>query len=194
MDDEDKKDLEEEDVTSEDEEEVKDPKDLENALAEMAKMRTALRKANREAAERRKKLQALEEAEVKTTNAEQTKLEKAEQLIKVLETRAAKLQEDNDKALIRMAVEREAVKQNVLPEAIEDVSRLIDTSDVEITEDGKIDGVEDAVKALVKRKPYLVGKPGKKSPDIDSSKTGDVAGLTPEEIITKKRADLGYSL
>jgi hypothetical protein len=43
--------------------------------------------------------------------------------------------------------------------------RLLDLDDVEIDEDGDVDGMEDAIKALAKSAPYLVAKPKKDEDD-----------------------------
>lgn len=43
--------------------------------------------------------------------------------------------------------------------------RLLDLDDVEIDEDGDVEGMEDAIKDLAKRAPYLVVKPKKKGED-----------------------------
>lgn len=55
--------------------------------------------------------------------------------------------------------------------------RLLDLSEVEIDEDGDITGLDDAIKALVKSDPYLLGK-GKDDDDEDDEKPGSTGQPT----------------
>lgn len=66
----------------------------------------------------------------------------------------------------------------------DDAASLADLSGVELAEDGAVKGVEAALKALLKDRPYLAGAE-KKAPDIDAGKRG--GGNTPEAIAARNK-------
>ena len=140
--------------------------DATKLLAELEETRKALKVANAEAADRRKKLQAFEEAEAKRKEAEMSEVEKLN----------AKLAE--------MVTEREAIQQALMDTKLDaaisgaaatlkfrnpvDARALIDMDAIEISENGAIKGVEAALKALAKERPYLIDSVS--VPDTDGTK------------------------
>lgn len=75
---------------------------------------------------------------------------------------------DSIRALnVENAFVREAYKQGVDPEKLEDALRLADLSKVEVTDGGKIKGIDAFVKALVEAKPWLMqdAKPNGHTPN-----------------------------
>lgn len=94
---------------------------------------------------------------------------KADAAAKELEqARAATAQAESlrQETLLRFAVMEEAMKPdyNLNPQALSDVWTLIDRSEIKLDEAGKAQGVDKALQALVKNKPYLVNNAAAKSP------------------------------
>ncbi len=151
--------------------------DLAELQAELERTRKALADANKEAAARRKKLEAFEAQEAKRKQAEMTELEKAEARLKELEKRAEQAEAGRKQALVRAAVIAQATVQGFRDP--EDALRYLDTSEVEITEDGKVGDVSALLKELGKQKPYLLQPQG--SVGATNPGRGQAQGETPEQ-------------
>ena len=154
--------------------EVPDPAELQ---AELERTRKALADANKEAAARRKKLEAFEAQEAKRKQAEMTELEKAEARLNELEKRAEQAEAGRKQALVRAAVIAQATAQGFRDP--EDALRYLDTSEVEITEDGKVGDVSALLKELGKQKPYLLQPQG--SVGATNPGRGQAQGETPDQ-------------
>jgi hypothetical protein len=154
--------------------EVPDPAELQ---AELERTRKALADANKEAAARRKKLEAFEAQEAKRKQAEMTELEKAEARLNELEKRAEQAEAGRKQALVRAAVIAQATAQGFRDP--EDALRYLDTSEVEITEEGKVSDVSALLKELGKQKPYLLQPQG--SVGATNPGRGQAQGETPEQ-------------
>ncbi len=123
-------------------------------LAELNKVRDALKSANSEAATRRKKLEEYEKAEATRAAAEQAKkeaeLSETEKLSRKLaaaeQAREQALQTANQRLLRAAFVAEAAVAGAEFPD---DAFRLADTSGVTVDDDGNVLGVKEAVKAIV---------------------------------------------
>lgn len=135
-------------------------------------MKSALKRANAEAAERRIKLQEYEEAERKRKEAEMTELEKAQTKLSEMEQQMAALKDQNRQARITAAVKLKAAELNFHDPS--DASAFIDGAALTLTDEGEVEGVEPALKALAKARPYLVkSDAGPKSPpDGDKRNVG----------------------
>ena len=158
--------------------------DLEALQAELEKTRKALKETNREAAERRKKLEAYEKAESERQQAEMTELDRMRAEKDAADKRAEAAEARATQTLIRSAFIAEAAKQGATHPA--DVYALADTSGVEVGEDGTVAGVTEAVKALVDsgRIP-LAGR--QQAPKLDGGagsgeRSGAQVKLTAEEL------------
>ena len=151
--------------------------DLAELQAELERTRKALADANKEAAARRKKLEAFEAQEAKRKQAEMTELEKAEARLNELEKRAEQAEAGRKQALVRAAVIAQATAQGFRDP--EDALRYLDTSEVEITEDGKVGDVSALLKELGKQKPYLLQPQG--SVGATNPGRGQAQGETPEQ-------------
>lgn len=164
----------------------------ENA-AELERLRVALKAANKEAGDRRKRLDELEKADEERKAASLSELEKEKKRADDAEKKAADAETRAKETLIRAAFVGEAAKLGVLHP--EDVYLLADKSAVSIDEAGKVDGVSEAVKALVDagRVP-LSGKP--LAPALDGGAGGAQRGnggsvkLTADEIETARRMQI----
>lgn len=164
------------------------PPDSSALEAELADTRKALKKANREAAERRKALEAFEKAEQERKQAEMSELEKAQATIAEMESRAKEAEAARD----RMVKERgfytavqEAKLQFASEQARTDAIRLLDVSEMDDDE------IADAVKDLQKSRPYLFSTA--EVPNIDGQKRGQAKkGSDAEERIKAGAVKFGY--
>ena len=115
--------------------------------AELAKARDALKAANKEAADRRKKLDSYEVAEKERKEAELSEIDKLNKRLADAEAaKQAALTLANDR-LIKSAFISAAAK--VGAEFPDDAYLLADRSNVTIDDNGNVSGVAEAVKALV---------------------------------------------
>ncbi|MEW6661959.1 MAG: phage scaffolding protein [Bacillota bacterium] len=89
-----------------------------------------------------------------------------------------KSQASAKKMLIKAEVKMQAVELKIIdPDA---AMALADLSKVQVAEDGKVTGVKEALEALIKDKPYLVGK-GSGGVGSPGSPGGGQGSMTPEE-------------
>ncbi len=133
----------------------------EELQTELEKVQKALKDANHESADRRKKLEAFEGEETKRKlDEEQRKLAEMSDLQKA------------QKAIEDLKVERDQIKQQRLQDQIEseikdmarslkfrdplDALRMIDRSKIVTGDDGKITGAKELLEDLAKAKPYLL--------------------------------------
>jgi hypothetical protein len=115
--------------------------------AELERMRVALKAANKEAADRRKRLEELEAAEQARKTAEMTELDKARAEAEQARKDIAEARAGARTALIRAAFVAEAAKVGATHP--DDVHRLADLAGVDVDESGTVTGVAEAVKSLV---------------------------------------------
>lgn len=152
-----------------------------DAKQELELMRAALKKANAEAAERRKKLDAYEKAEADRKAADLSEVERAKKALADAQEAAKKMQAELSESRIKAAIEMEAVKMGFYDAA--DARALVDMSAVEIDEAGKVKGAADALKALAKARPYLLKPAQTAQSDTDASKRGKgESGMSEDEV------------
>jgi len=144
-----------------------DAQSPEELKAELEAARAALHKANKEAASRRKALEAFEAKEEERRQAEMSELEKAQAKIAELEAERANAQQEITNMRIRTALTAAATQLNF--HNPDDAAEMVDWSGLSV-EDGKVEGVEQAVKQLVKDRPYLIKTAA--APEIDAAKGG----------------------
>ncbi len=90
-----------------------------------------------------------------------------------------KAQEAAKRMLLKAEVRMQSIDLKIVdPDA---AIALADLSKVQVAEDGKVTGVKEALEALVKEKPYLVGKGSAGGVGSPGSPGGGSTGLTPEE-------------
>lgn len=130
--------------------------------------------------------------------ANKSELEKLQDALAVEQTKAATASERAQRALIRAAVVAEAQRAGAVdPDA---VLAMLPTNAVTIGDDDLVTGADEAVKALLEAKPYLVGKPTRPSPgSADGGQQSikpaqwsreDLKGKTPEQINEARKAGL----
>ena len=128
---------------------------------EIEKLKTALKKANAEAAAHRVKANELDKLKA---DIEAEKLTEKERL----EKKIAELQKASDEAT--RAAQEYRVTSELRVQALQlgfadanDATRLLDHAEIEYGEDGTPTNVGDLLKALLKTKPYLAAAPAKTS-------------------------------
>lgn len=165
----------------------------EETKLELERTRIALKAANKEAADRRKRLEELEKADAERKQAEMTETDKLKAELETAKADVLKAEARATETLIRSAFIAEAAKANAAHP--EDVYLLADKSAVTVDEAGKVDGVAEAVKVLIDagRVP-LSGKPP--APNLDGGAgsgergNGKAVKLTAEEIETARKMNL----
>ena len=122
--------------------------------AQLEETRKALKAANNEAADRRKKLQAFEEAEAKRKEAEMTEVEKLQAQLAEMAARDEATQQSLRETKLNGAIDLAAgaLKFRKATEA----RALINRDALEYGDDGEWSGVEKALKALAKDSPHLI--------------------------------------
>jgi hypothetical protein len=129
--------------------EVETPEvEQDDSKAELERTRLALKAANKESADRRKRLEQLEAAEAERTSAAMTETDRLKAELEAEKAKSAQADERAKQTLIRAAFVSEAAKAGAAYP--EDVERLADLAGVDVDESGKVTGVPEAVEALVK--------------------------------------------
>jgi len=108
-------------------------------------------------------VQAMEEtikAAKAAAEAQKTELQKAQERAQAAEAKGAQMQEAVNQRLIRAEVTVKGAALGIVDS--EAAALLMDRSAVRVDEHGNVEGIEEALKALVAAKPYLVG--GKPAP------------------------------
>jgi transcriptional regulator of heat shock response len=162
---------------------------LEKLQAELEQTRAALKAANKEAAERRRRLDEIEGAEAKRKEAEQTEAQKLLARAETAEKHLVETQENARRAAIRGAVLLAAAKNDFVD--AEDVYKLADLANVSVGEDNTVTGAEEAVKLLAKNKPHLL-KQVQGINNINAQNRGTTSAPTIDDIVQRKRANGGY--
>lgn len=143
------------------------------------KLRDEAAKHRTEAREAQERLKAIEDAEKSEAEKAADRAERAEKERDEAVARA-------NNTLIRAAVVNEAAKQKAVdPDA---VLALLPEGAVTITDEGEVTGAEEAVKALLESKTYLLGD--QKKPSAGSGGGGvreDSPAMSPEEARTLAR-------
>lgn len=148
----------------------------EDLKAELDRARKALAAANKEAADRRKKLEAFEKAEADRKAAELSEVERLQQQVAEAQLRADAVTAAANERLLKAAVLMEASKLAFVDPS--DAWRMLDRDGLAVGDDGEVTGAAEALKALAKAKPYLV-KSAATAASIDGDRGRGVS--TPEQ-------------
>lgn len=160
--------------------------------AEIEQLRAALKAANKEAADRRKRLDALEAEEAKRKEMELSEVEKADKRAKDAEAKAQQLEQRWRDGMLRSAVTIAATQAQFYDP--EDAYRLADLSSLTVNDDGTVTGTEDALKALVKAKPHLVKSTTTTTPpDVNAQNRGRQQAPTVDDLVRAKLASGNYT-
>jgi hypothetical protein len=152
-----------------------------DTLAELERVRTALKAANKEAADRRKRLDALEAAEKERQQAEMTELDKTKAELDALKAANATAQASLRRAALKEAAGDAAQKAGLAfaPGALADAVLLGAFDDLEVGDDGGVAGMTDAVKALHKQRPHFFAPALPEKPEINSGARGNGKNAPP---------------
>jgi hypothetical protein len=164
----------------------------EQLQAELERTRAALKTANKEAADRRKKLEEIESNEAKRKESELTEVQKAAKRAEVAESDLKTVKERYRTNAIRNEIKLYA--QNAGFVDTEDAIALADLSSVDFDETSdKVSGAKEAIDALAKAKPHLLKTPERPAaPNINSTGGGPRPPITSEQIIQNKRSSGEY--
>lgn len=178
----DKKSDEEDDGDGEDE------TDAEKKLkADLAETKAKLARANKEAAERRKKLEALEKADDDKKKADLSETDRLKAEKEAAETKAADAEKTNRTLRMERNFDKVVRTEKIVfanEKAAEDAFTLLDLAEIE--DDGE--GMKEQVMALLKERPYL--RSTSEAPETDATKKGKGDGVQlTEEIMKKKRRE-----
>lgn len=99
-------------------------------------------------------MEAALEAHRKAQDAQKTEAEKLRESLEAEKAKVADAQAKARAALIKAAFVAEAATANLV--SVDDAFKLADLSEVDVSEDGTVTGIKEAVEQLVKEKPYLV--------------------------------------
>lgn len=164
----------------------------EQLQAELERTRAALKTANKEAAERRKKLEEIEANETRRKESELSEVQKAAKRAEEAENSLKQVKERYRINAMRNAIRLAA--QNAGFVDTEDAIALADLSSVDFDETSdKVSGAKEAIDALAKAKPHLLKTPERPAaPNINSTGGGPRPPITSEQIIQNKRSSGEY--
>jgi len=117
-----------------------------------------LKKVRREAAKYRTTLRKLEEADAERKKAEMTESERIKAELAEAQTKAAEAEQRATETMLRMSVVSAAATAGFNDPM--DAWSMIDIATLEVSDDGTVTGVEEAVAGLLKDKPYLAKQQG----------------------------------
>jgi len=135
-----------------------------------------------------KKVAVFEAAEAARKTAEMSDAEKLKVAKETAESKALKLEDELQAERIKNAVLAVAAKMPFADP--QDAYTFVDPDELEIDDKGVVvvSSVEEALKALLKAKPYLAGEPEPGRFNLNAGDKGKLPkGATQEEIIKKKR-------
>lgn len=126
------------------------------SVTDVAQLQKELNKARKQAAETRAALKLLQDERKSETDQQLTEQQRLEQRVQELERTNEKLAATVRESVLTATVTQYAAKLGIIdPDA---AVKLLDKDDLELDDDGRPLNVEQALKELVKEKPYLVGK------------------------------------
>lgn len=138
-----------------------------------------LKRVRREAASYRTKLREAETAQAEKKKGELSDLERLQVELNETKQALAETQRLAQERLVRHAVVTAAARAGFNDP--DDAMRLVDQGTLEVREDGGIDGVEAAIQAIAKAKPYLVR--GKQQPAVaPTNPEGQAQRLTDDQM------------
>lgn len=137
----------------------------EELLVMYEKSESARKKANNESAERRRKLKEFEEAEQKRKEKEMGEVEKLQSKISEMEKKNKELLTNLTTSRFKSAIRKTATELRF--RNTDDAEAFLNIGDFEQNDDGQFEGIDTALKQLVKERPYLIDK----TPPVDTDGT-----------------------
>jgi myosin heavy subunit len=129
---------------------------LEEALKELEATRSALKKANQEAASHRHKAKELDDLKAQIENEKLTEQQKLEKRLADIQAEHSNVTRQSQERIINYEVRLQAAQMGIID--TDAAARLLDLSEMTFDDAGLPNNVDKLLKDLVKNKPYLVGK------------------------------------
>lgn len=148
---------------------------LESLQAKITQLNQELRTAKQSGA----KVSQLEKQIADLQDKDKTDLEKANERVSTLERSLSAAVEGQKQTLIRMSVERTARTLGIIDE--EAAFALMDRSGLEVSDDGTVTGVKEALEALLVAKPYLKNDGEGNKGGNPNAGSGKAPGPTPQK-------------
>ena len=146
--------------------------------AELAEVRKALKAANSEAADRRKKLQAFEDAEKKRKESEMSEVEKLNaQLVEMTSTQE-QLQKSLQDTKLNAAIDVAAKTLNFIN--VDEARAHINRDALKLDDEGNWTGVKKALETLAEERPHFIEKKTP-MPNTDGKKRNTSKATTQDE-------------
>lgn len=130
---------------------------LDEALRELDTLRTALKKANAEAAGHRHKAKELDDLKSQIETEKLSEKERLEKRVAELQNAQEVSNRQHQERAINYEVRLQATQIGIID--TDAAVKLLDWSELEFNEDGSPSNVEELLKKLIKNKSYLLGKP-----------------------------------
>jgi hypothetical protein len=162
---------------------------VEELKAQIVEKNKHIKSLNNESAERRKKLEAFEKAEVDRKTAELSAIERVEKIAEGMKAEKAKLEQENKLLKLQgsFGVEVRKLKLEFVNEvAAQDAFKALD---IELVGDD-LSGMEEAIKSLAKERSYLFGKSEQAQQTNDGARRskGNTQDALNADAIAKKRS------
>ena len=129
-------------------------------LLSLDAMRAELARARKEAAAYRVKAREAEEKAAREADerkrAEMSELERFKADLETEKVRARQAEERAQRTIIQSAAQAAAVRAGVRADALDIVTALLDVDALVVSEDGRVEGLDEAVAEIVKARPYLI--------------------------------------
>ena len=135
--------------------------------AELTEVRKALKAANSEAADRRKKLQAFEDAEKKRKESEMSEVERLNAQLAEMVSTHEQLQKSLQDTKLNAAIDVAAKTLNFIN--VDEARAHINRDALKLDDEGNWTGVTKALETLAKERPHLIEKKVT-MPDTDGTK------------------------
>lgn len=159
---------------------------VEELKAQIARLEAAVKDANKEEAKRRKRLEELEKAEQERQAAQMSETDKLQKKLAELERRAAEMAAENQRIMVRNAIELAAAEMGFHKPA--EAYALADLSTVTVDGD-QVKGVKEALEALAKSSPHLLKSQQQAAPVPPTPRPDKGHPAAVEDIAARKRAE-----
>jgi seryl-tRNA synthetase len=128
---------------------------LEEAHHRLAELEHAHKNAVEERDRHRRKLSKYEEAEKNAREASMSEVERVTTQFNELKAQHAALVQQYQQMLVTIDIERRARTLGIRDDAVQDVAKLLDQTQIERDDDGHPKNIPQLLETLVKQKPYL---------------------------------------
>lgn len=157
----------------------------EQALKEYKKMQTALKKANLESAQRRIKLKELEEFKNKIDSERMDNVERLQSERDTWQNKYAALEREHQEFKVKTKFSEISSQMGIVDPDV--VSKLVNWADIEYDDSGMPTNIQNLLKDLIEKKPYLAGKQSRPSVGATNPTRAAVTYNDADAIVQKLR-------